>query len=570
MLRFAAVVSLGRYTLLRRVGAGGMAEIWKARTKGPAGFSKVVAIKRVLPEFAADEEFIEMFVEEAKLVARLVHPNIVQVFDFNEAKGDGEVPEYFITMEYVAGQNLATILKKLKAPLPLPVALYVVMEAARGLAHAHEEKDDAGQPLGIVHRDISPHNLLVSWKGEVKVADFGIAKVASVSRTATGIMKGKVAYMSPEQAKLEMLDHRSDLFSLGVVLWETLAGGRLFSERSSEEIYRKVLTFTLPDVSRFPEAVRAVLAKSLQPDREQRYASARDMEADLLGVLGAQGIAGARAELQVILAKLFANEQQQELNDTKRPVDAPPVVGALPEDSRRLAAPPPIQENTGPARSLIGANEQWMDAIENAEADPGLLTNVGGESVRGGTAMSAKPLAAPPPEEEVRGDTKMSAQPKSLDSALNKFGEAWKPEAGGAEAGPTAIKQRGTGGAATALRPGGAPAPADNLAGTSTQAVPAPPRHAALAIAGAALGGVALAAGLWLGGFFGSTDGTGVTVTHTPVASPSGAAVAAPSPSPAGTATKTDRLRSLDSLLRDGLISEEDYQRRRKEILDEI
>ena len=308
--------TFGRYTLVRRVGVGGMAEIWKAKAQGPAGFEKVLAIKKVLPHLVEDGEFIDMFVEEAKLVATLVHPNIVQVFDFGQV---GKL-DYFIAMEYVAGSNLAQVIRRLGergSRFPLEVSLYIILEACKGLGHAHGKEDLAGNTLGIVHRDVSPQNILVSFGGEVKVTDFGIAKVASaLTRTAEGHVRGKLAYMSPEQANTRSLDNRSDLFSLCVVLYELCTGRRLFSGSSSSEIFAKVTGFKVPtdeDLSKIPYEVRAIIKQGLEPGPDERFQDATEMEQALTNALGPDGIVQARHALASIVQRLFDEERKLEL-----------------------------------------------------------------------------------------------------------------------------------------------------------------------------------------------------------------------------------------------------------------
>ncbi len=203
----------GKYVLLRKIAMGGMAEIFLAKTLGAEGFEKDVVIKRILPHFTEDEDFVTMFIDEARIASRLAHANIVQVFDFNQLDG-----RYFIAMEYIEGTDLNTALeeaRKLELLLSVPQCVWVVMELAKGLHYAHT-KQHQGQPLNIVHRDVSPHNTMVAYTGEIKLMDFGIAKAASRStETQAGTVKGKCAFMSPEQAKGKELDGRSDVFALG-------------------------------------------------------------------------------------------------------------------------------------------------------------------------------------------------------------------------------------------------------------------------------------------------------------------------------------------------------------------
>ena len=211
----------GRYTLLERLGAGGMAEVFKAKSFGVEGFEKTLVIKRILPELARKAEFLEMFVHEAKLAVRLSHANIVQVFDLGRVEHEGEPPSYFIAMEYVAGLDLATVLarcRRARTPVPFGMAVFVAAEVAKALDHAHRRRDEQSRPLGIVHRDVSPQNILLSWEGEVKVTDFGIAKAKGLmvedegATTSTRTLRGKLSYMSPEQSVDDPLDGRSDLF----------------------------------------------------------------------------------------------------------------------------------------------------------------------------------------------------------------------------------------------------------------------------------------------------------------------------------------------------------------------
>ena len=310
-----------------------MAEIWKAKAQGPAGFEKVLAIKKVLPHLVEDGEFIDMFVEEAKLVATLIHPNIVQVFDFGQV---GKL-DYFIAMEYVAGANLAQVLRRLGergSRFPLEVSLYVVLEACKGLGHAHGKSDMSGDSLSIVHRDVSPQNILVSFGGEVKVTDFGIAKVASaLTRTAEGHVRGKLAYMSPEQANTRSLDNRSDLFSLGVVLYELCLGKRLFAGSSSSEIFAKVTGFQVPtdeELSKMPYEVAGVIKQALEPDPDERYQDAMEMEQALTSALGPDGIVQARHALASIVQRLFDEERKMEMT-------APNPVPAAPEYAETIA-----------------------------------------------------------------------------------------------------------------------------------------------------------------------------------------------------------------------------------------
>ncbi|MCX5744767.1 MAG: serine/threonine-protein kinase, partial [Proteobacteria bacterium] len=218
---------LGSYEIVRKLARGGMAELFLAKSVGPQGFEKLVTLKKILPQYARSPRFVRLFLDEAKLAAGFQHPNIAHVFDL------GAVDDtYFFAMEFVHGQDVRTLLHRAwetKRAIPIDLCVQVVRQVASALHYAHEQCDPDGRPLEIVHRDVSPSNIMLSYDGSVKLLDFGVAKAQSSStRTRTGTLKGKVSYMSPEQAKGAPVDRRSDVFSLGIVLWELLTGTRLF------------------------------------------------------------------------------------------------------------------------------------------------------------------------------------------------------------------------------------------------------------------------------------------------------------------------------------------------------
>lgn len=278
----------GRYELLSRLARGGMGELYIARAAGAAGWQKRVVIKRLLPHLMEDPEFRERFLDEARISVSLTHGNIVPVFDLGEVDG-----EYYLAMEYIDGWDLRTVIRAARQAderWPIESALHVVMQAARGLAFAHSRCDEAGQPLRIVHRDISPANLLLSRDGEVKIVDFGIASARSrLGATTTGRVQGKVAYMSPEQASGLPVDNRSDVFSLGVVLYELIAGDRPFRGDSDLEIQAALragvyvpLHVMRPSV---PDAVCELVDRMLTQDVATRTQSADEVESAIMGVL---------------------------------------------------------------------------------------------------------------------------------------------------------------------------------------------------------------------------------------------------------------------------------------------
>jgi len=277
-----------RYRVLNRIAAGGMAEVFRAESAGVEGFKKTVAIKRVLPHLAEKKQFIGMFLDEARLSAHLSHSNCVQVFDIGV--GDNT---FFIVMEYVDGADLKALIehqRKTNKPFPLEEACLICLKICEGLAYAHEAKDSKGRDLHIVHRDMSPPNVLITRHGEVKIVDFGLAKANSqLEKSEPGIIKGKFGYLSPEAAFGKTVDHRTDVFAVGIILWEMLAGRRLFLGETDLETVRQVQAANIPPVSRFNpfcnQDVDNVLAKVLARDPEQRYQSARDLGRDLSALM---------------------------------------------------------------------------------------------------------------------------------------------------------------------------------------------------------------------------------------------------------------------------------------------
>jgi eukaryotic-like serine/threonine-protein kinase len=273
--------AIGRYELLTRLAVGGMAEIFLALEHGLGGMERTVVIKRILPQLADNAHFVEMFLREARIIARLNHPNVVHIHELGETV-DGTP---FIAMEYVGGstaRELQVLAERAGESLPLGVAAGIVAQAARGLHAAHELTDREGRPLGIIHRDISPHNLMVTEEGHVKLLDFGIAKATQGDdATYSGALKGKFSYLSPEQVDKQRLDRRSDIFALGIVLWELATGRRLFKRASELEMIEAVRHDEVPPPSRFnrdvPRWIDVVTVKALARDREARYASADEL-----------------------------------------------------------------------------------------------------------------------------------------------------------------------------------------------------------------------------------------------------------------------------------------------------
>ncbi|MEK7705934.1 MAG: serine/threonine-protein kinase [Myxococcota bacterium] len=353
----------GRYRLLRKLAAGGMAEVHLASYAGPEGFEKHVAIKRLLPELVEEEGFVEMFLDEARLAARFNHPNIVQIFDLGEVAGS-----YFVAMEYVQGASLARLLRECERRsehVPVAIAAKIVSETCSGLEYAHTFTLPDGAALSLVHRDVSSHNVLLSDDGSVKLLDFGIAKATTNQhRTRTTSLKGKLAYMSPEQIQQNArLDRRSDLFSLGIVLFELLTGRRPFVSNTDVGVLTAVVNEPTPDprslVPDLPESMSAIVFRALQKDRSRRYQSAREMQTDLQRFLLEQGAVVDSYVLADFVRQLVPPPKPEAAPSS--PLTNDTVVGELPADDGMQGAPshaaedqpaPTVRVQRPPAQSL--------------------------------------------------------------------------------------------------------------------------------------------------------------------------------------------------------------------------
>jgi serine/threonine protein kinase len=321
-------IPFGKYYLLDRIAAGGMAEVFRAKAFGVEGFERIVAVKRILPSIAADTDFITMFIDEAKLAVQLNHANIAQIFDLGKV-GDS----YFIALEYVHGKDVRALFDRLfeldeRALVELPC--YVAMRICEGLDYAHHKRDASGRPLELVHRDVSPQNMLISFDGDVKLIDFGIAKAAGKEgRTRAGILKGKFGYLSPEQVLGAEVDLRSDIFGVGIVLHELLTGQRLFVGDSEFSTIEKVRSAEItpphlinPDVT---EGLSRIVMKALSRNPNKRYQTARELQDDLQRFLREQEEPFTRRELSAFMCDLFPEhaEDDQEAVGDLRGVDVP-------------------------------------------------------------------------------------------------------------------------------------------------------------------------------------------------------------------------------------------------------
>jgi len=297
---------IGPYLLHRKIARGGMAELFLADYMRRDGFKRRVAIKRILPHLAGNQNFIKMFTREARVAALLQHPNVVQIFDYGKIKN-----VYFIAMEYIDGKNLGEILAALKQGLPVDKAVFIISRICKGLDYSHTKQDEnTGEPFHIVHRDISPQNLLISYQGEVKISDFGISKARSEpSLTQAGVVKGKMAYLSPEQALGEPIDQQADIYALGLVFYETLTGKRVYRFSSDIEAIRtipkmdiKPVKNSVPDV---PEELNRIVMKCLEKQKELRYQSSSELYADLAAFKKESKISFDASDLADYMKKIF-------------------------------------------------------------------------------------------------------------------------------------------------------------------------------------------------------------------------------------------------------------------------
>ncbi|MBI5042841.1 MAG: serine/threonine protein kinase [Nitrospirae bacterium] len=308
-------IPFGKYYLTEKIATGGMAELYRAKRVGVAGFEKLLVIKKILPHLSLHEEFVSMFINEAKIAAQLTHTNIVQIFDLGKIEDS-----YYIAMEYVWGKDLKAVLKKgkeKKLPVSMEHALQIISKACSALDYAHKKKDLKGSELNLIHRDVSPQNILVSYDGDVKLVDFGIAKAASkTSDTRTGVLKGKIAYMSPEQAWGRSIDRRSDIFSLGIVLYELLTGEMLFKGDTDLNTLEKVREAKIIPPAKLnkdiPKEIEDILLKALAKEPQERYQYASEMQNDLETYIHANKTMPGTLNLQNYVQTLFKEEMEAE------------------------------------------------------------------------------------------------------------------------------------------------------------------------------------------------------------------------------------------------------------------
>jgi TonB family protein len=407
----------GQYILLEKIATGGMAEVWKARMRGLEGFEKIVAIKKILPHLSDNDEFIEMFVDEAKLAAQLNHNNIIHIYDL------GKIDQsWFIAMEYIDGHDIKSLLargREAGRPLPAPLALFIASRVASALDYAHRKKGFDDQQLGLVHRDVSPQNILISRDGDIKLCDFGIAKAATkASHTQAGALKGKLQYMSPEQAWGREIDHRSDIFATSAVLFEMLAGRKLFSGESELSVLDQVREAYVPVPStyaRVPRSVDALVMRGLEKDPAARFQTAGEMARAIDEILYAYKPAPTSSDLAQYVAAIEAPDRVEMPSVAAMAADTV----AAPQQPPREEQPPEVPvSDTVPASvpEPAVASAKPKGAVRERSAEETIPAGVSPLSSREGRAIEGEPPAVLSASEPRR--RKRSAAPMAIAAVL--------------------------------------------------------------------------------------------------------------------------------------------------------
>jgi serine/threonine protein kinase len=420
-----------RYRVIEKIASGGMAEVFRAESAGLEGFKKTVAIKRVLPHLSEKKQFIGMFLDEARLSAHLSHSNCVQVFDI----GVGD-DTYFIVMEYVDGSDLKGVIeyrKRVNQPFPVEEACLVCVRICEGLSYAHEVTDSRGQSMHIVHRDMSPPNVLITRYGEVKIVDFGLAKANSqLEKSEPGIIKGKFSYLSPEAAQGLPVDAKTDIFAVGIILWELLAGRRLFLGESDIETVRMVQQARIPPIRQFNPRVSAdlenVLAKSLAQDPRQRYQNARDFGRDLNKIM----FRLSREVSSFDIAQLVLPIWRERVDKKRQRVDRGSIIGSLIDEALFEFTSLDGEGDRKSQVSTVGALpltlgsfenvQNWADdlglarPVERAAPDSlevGNLASLEDDPISAHVRASSIPAAsdAPPPQPSSQPQSQISTNP---------------------------------------------------------------------------------------------------------------------------------------------------------------
>jgi serine/threonine-protein kinase len=464
---------LGRYALYGEVASGGMATVHLGRLLGPVGFSRTVAIKRLHPQFAKDPQFVAMFLDEARLAARIRHPNVIPTLDVVAVAG-----EVFLVMEYVHGESLSQLVRATKAQgerIPLPIAAHVMAGVLHGLHAAHEARNERGEPLGIVHRDVSPQNVLVGTDGVARVLDFGVAKaVGRLVSTDDGAIKGKLAYMAPEQVRGQPVTARTDVFAAAIVLWEIITGRRLFAGDNAGESVHQVLEAAVDPPSRWapgvPAALDTVVMRGLERDPAARFASAKEMAVALersLGLVSPREVGewveqiaserlGHRARLVAEVEHLSSDPG---ILGAGPPADEAPTnsIGGAPsaadEDKTSVATAGPSRASSAGSQGRLLALAAVLSAIVSIAGAAIIFVVVGGvpaPAPTGADTGAARP-EQPPPGSTAAGSAAVVRAPEPRPPVPSGTGAA------SAEAPLASAAPRASSSGSAASRPGAPP-----------------------------------------------------------------------------------------------------------------
>jgi len=400
----SAFETFGKYKLTERLAIGGMAEVFLGTIEGAAGFTKMVVIKRLHPQYNRDKAFIQMLIDEARLTSQLNHGNICQVYDLGEEEGS-----YFIALEYIAGEDVRTLqdhCRRAGDEFPIAAGVFIVSETLAGLDYAHR-KEGADGPMGIIHRDVSPQNILISYEGEVKVIDFGIAKARTrmAKETEAGVIKGKFRYMSPEQASGLRVDNRTDVFAAGVVLYELLAGETHALNLPDTEVLRRMRAAEFEPLRKrrrgIPGKLEKIVHKALGRKASQRYATAAEFRAALLKFLQSQKVTFGSAELSKLMGKVFSAERRKRrngsfsgvLDQVSAATNKRNAAGPTPSSSSSVSRPSPSGRSRLPG-PLTDTGTEQMDDEEEVEISTSALVDLD---------MPSQPAVQPPPAPPATG-----------------------------------------------------------------------------------------------------------------------------------------------------------------------
>ena len=436
----------GNYEIIRRLATGGMAEVLLAKQHGMGGFERLVCLKRILPHLSRQEDFLKMFQDEARIAANLMHPNIAQIYDIAQ-EGD----DFYISMEYVRGEDLRRVYNQEVArgqTIPPNIAAHVAMGAAAGLDYAHRQTTLDGQPLGLVHRDISPQNIVVAYDGHVKLIDFGVAKAAGkLIQTRSGVLKGKYSYMSPEQASGDPLDGRTDVFALGITLYEITTGTRLFKRENELETLHAVIACNVPPPSQvvphYDPALEAIIMKALAYDADDRFITAGEMEHALEEYLIQAGHPTSASNLATYMHELFAEKMADEALFGGPPWSEPETSSRLIANKKeRREAEAAVSHDTTSVNTDMNENSRSSHSVTDGDWDMELATEentgklyVPQLHVAEGAAKTERTLTKmrapePDPSTPVAGRHRLCACPRAAirDASL----ASWAGDSGGA------------------------------------------------------------------------------------------------------------------------------------------